>query len=109
MLKINKKNDDALDVLTNKNFKFLFYYYNDLLFDVNLDSLPVRHSRISDDEFGIETIQTKNWQYFIEKILEPCQSNRIGDNIVQSGIQESQLVQRYTKNLIICKQVYQEF
>ena len=26
-----------------------------------------------------------------------------------SGIQESQLVQKYIKNLTICKQVYQEF
>ena len=60
LLKINKKNDDALDVLTNKNFKFLFYYYNNLLFDVNLDSHSKRHSRISDKEFTIETIQTEN-------------------------------------------------
>ena len=87
----------------------MFYHYNDLLFDVDLDPLPVRHSKISDDEFAIETIQTENWQYFIERILEACQSNRIGDNIDQSGIQESQLVQRYIKNLAICKQVYQEF
>ena len=91
-----------LDVLTNENFKFLFYYYNDLIFDVNLDSHSKRHSRISDKEFTIETIQTENWQYFIERILEACQSHRIGDNINQSGIQVSQLVQRYIKNLTIC-------
>ena len=107
LLKINQKNDDALDVLTNKNSKVLFYHYNDLLFNINLDRLPVRHSRISDDEFPTETTQTENWQYFIERILEACQSNRIGDNIDQSGIQESQLVQRYIENLTICKQVYQ--
>ena len=87
----------------------MFYYCNNLLFDVNSDSHSKRHSRISDKEFTIETIQTENWQYFIERILEACQSNRIGDNIDQSGIQESQLVQRYIKNLAICKQVYQEF
>ena len=56
LLKINKKNDDALDVLTNKNSMFLFYHYNDLLFDVNLDPLPVRNSRMSDGELAIETI-----------------------------------------------------
>ena len=85
-------------MLTNKNSKFLFYHYNNLLFDVNLDLLPVRYSRISDDEFAIETIQIENWQYFVERILEACQSNTVGDNIDQSGIQESQLVQRYIKN-----------
>ena len=74
LVKINQKNDDALDVLTNKNSKVLFYHYNDLLFNINLDPLPVRHSRISDDEFPTETIQTENWQYFIERILEACQS-----------------------------------
>ena len=42
LLKINQKNDDALDVLTNKNSNFSFYHYHDLLFDVNLDPLPVR-------------------------------------------------------------------
>ena len=108
LVQINKKTDDARDVLTNESSKFLFYHYNDLLFDVNLDPFHVRHSRISDDEFAIETIWTENWQYFIKRILEVCQSNRIEYNIDQSGIQESQLVQRYIKNLTICKQVYQE-
>ena len=60
LLKLNLKNDNALDVLTNKNSKFLFYHYNDLLFDVNLEPLPVRHSRINDNEFATETIQTEN-------------------------------------------------
>ena len=64
---------------------------------------------MSDGELATETIQTENWQYFIERILEACQSNRIGDNIDHSGIQESQLVQRYIKDVAICKQVYQEF
>ena len=83
LLKINQQNDDRLDVLSNKNSKFLFYHFNNFLTRVNVTPLPVRHSKTTKDDLAIDIIQNKNWQYFIERILEACESNRTGDNIDQ--------------------------
>ena len=34
---------------------------------------------MADDDTALEILQNKNWQYFIEKILEVCQSNNGGE------------------------------
>ena len=31
------------------------------------------------DETSLEILQNKNWQYFIERVLEVCQSNKGGE------------------------------
>ena len=72
LLNLNLKNDDRLDVLVNKNSKFLFYHFNDYLTCVNVPTKPVRHTSISNDDLAIKIIQSQNWQYFIERILEAC-------------------------------------
>ena len=92
LLKINQQDDDRLDVLTNENSKFLFYHFNDFLTCLNVMRLRVRHSKTTNDDLAIDIIQNENWQYFIERILEACESNRIGDNIDQSNVQESKII-----------------
>ena len=72
LLNLNLKNDDRLDVLVNKNSKFLFYHFNDYLTRVSVPTKPVRHTLISNDDLAIKIIQSQKWQYFIERILEAC-------------------------------------
>ena len=109
LFKINQQDGDRLDVLTNKNSKFLFYHFNDFLTRVNVTPLPVRHSKTTNDDLAIDIIQNENWQYFFERISEACESNRIGDNIDQSNVQESKIIRRSIKNLTMCKEVYREY
>ena len=78
LVNINQNEDQKYDILTNKNSKFLFYHFNDYLAHINEPTKPVRHSEIIDDDFALDIMQNKNWQYFIEKLLEICQSNNSG-------------------------------
>ena len=75
---VNIKDDgnEKYDMLTNKiSPKFLFYHFSDYLKQINEPMKPVRHSVVLNDETTLEILQNKNWQYFIERILEVCQSN----------------------------------
>ena len=107
LLKFNLKNDDKLDVLANKNSKFLFYHFNDYLTRINVLTKPVRHTSTSNDDHAVEIIQSQNWQYFTERILEACQSNKIGDNIVHSNVKEFKIIKNSVENITICKQFYE--
>ena len=78
LVNINQNEDQKYDILTNKNSKFLFYHFNDYLAHINEPTKPLRHSEIIDDDFALDIMQNKNWQYFIEKLLEICQSNNSG-------------------------------
>ena len=46
-----------LDVLTWKNSKCLFYHYNDILQESNLELKKVKHSVVTDDYIAAEEIQ----------------------------------------------------
>ena len=62
---------DALDMLTNKNTKFLFYHFNHYLVRIGQLLKFIRHSVIADDNCNntITVIQERKWQYFIERLL----------------------------------------
>ena len=56
-----KQGDDQKnDVLTNKNLKSLFYWFNDYLQRVLEPIKPVRHSAITNDEIALDVIQNEN-------------------------------------------------
>ena len=79
LVNIKDGEDEKYDMLTNKNSKFLFYHFNGYLRQINEPTKPIRHSVVVDDDTTLEILQNKNWQYFIERILEVCQSNNGGD------------------------------
>ena len=70
-----------LDVSTCKNSKYLFYRYNDILQESNLELKKVKHSVVTDDYIAAEEIQNQNWQYFDESVLEVCREQEIGKTI----------------------------
>ena len=75
LVHIKDGKDKKYDMLTNKNSKFLFHHFNDYLRQISEPMKPVRHSAVADDYTALEILQSKNWQYFIERILEVYQSN----------------------------------
>ena len=94
-----------LDILANKNSKFLFYRFNDFLLQRLREPKPVRHY-IPDDYIVLDRIQNQNWQYLIESILDACKSKNSGEAI---EIKKLKIVENSVENITICKKAYQSF
>ena len=63
----SKKN--KLDIFTNKNSKFLFYYFNDYLQQNGEEIKKIKHSVVTQDYIAAQEIEDKNWKYFVESVL----------------------------------------
>ena len=96
-------------MLANKNPKFLFYNFNDYFKQINQPTKPVRHAVVTDDETALEILQSKNWRYFIERILEVCQSNNGGELTQLVSTKEIKIIENSVENLTICKSLYTNF
>ena len=97
-------------MLTNKNSKFLFYHFNDYLKQIIEPTKTVRHGVVLNDETALEILQNKNWQYFIERMLEVCQSNSGGGLNQLVNAKEVKIIENSVENLTICcKQLYINF
>ena len=94
-----------LDILANKNSKFLFYRFNDFLLQRLREPKLVRHY-ITDDYVALDRIQNQNWQYLIESILDACKSNNSGE---ANEIKKLKIVENSVENITICKKAYQSF
>ena len=53
LTKIESQSDDALDVLTHKNTKFLFYQFNQYLAQIGKALKLIRHTVIADDNYKL--------------------------------------------------------
>ena len=51
LTKIESQSDDALDVLTHKNTKFIFYQFNQYLAQIGKPLKLIRHSVIAHDNY----------------------------------------------------------
>ena len=60
---------NKLDILSNKNSKFLFYHFNDYLQQNGEKIQKVKHRVVTEDFIAAEQIQDKNWKYLVEKLL----------------------------------------
>ena len=94
--------DEIYDVLTNKNSKYLLYWFNDYLERLLQPIKPVRHSIITDDDLALEVIQNENWQYFIKTISTACKTNNGGINNV-INLENISLIKNSIENITICK------
>ena len=53
--------DDRNDMSSNSTSKFLFYHFNMLRQAQGKSFYKIRHSIISDDDYALEKLQSKNW------------------------------------------------
>ena len=97
------------NILVNKNLKFLFYDFNDYLKQIIEPMKPVHHTAVTDDESTLEILQRKNWQYFIEIILEICQSNNGAELTQLVSAKEIKITENSVENFTICKSLYTNF
>ena len=93
-----------LDVLTSKNAKFFFYRMNEVLQANNLPLKKVKHSVVTEDYITIEAIQSQNWPYFVESVVEACSRENSGKTIYQH---QSKLIKASILMIYILKTIYQ--
>ena len=94
-----------LDLLTFKNAKYLLYRFSDLLESSGQAIIKIKHSKVTDDYIAVEEIQNKNWQYFIERVIEVCKSKEIGSTIRKS----QNFLLNAVENVAIAKRSYETF
>ena len=100
-------NEDQKYVLTNKNSKYLFYWFDDYLERLLQPIKPVRHSIITDNDLALEVIQNENWQYFIETILTACKTSNGVNNTI--NLKNINLIKNLIEKITIFKQTYLNF
>ena len=103
--------DDDYDLQTNPTSKFLFYNFNTFRQLERLAPLTIRHSKVASDNFAIKIVQSHNWQYFIETLLEISNGDL---NIEDFNVDDDNEFDKYLiidktlKNLNYCKNFYEE-
>ena len=93
---------NKLDILTNKNSKFLFYHFNDQLQQQNQKLQKVKHTIVTEDFIAAEQIQDRNWKYLVDKLL------LFSENAINSSEKENFLLDT-KENLLILKKTYDQF
>ena len=57
---------------------------NEVLQSNNLPLKKAKHSVVTDDYIALEQIQSQNWQYFVESVLDSCRAKNAGKVIKKS-------------------------
>ena len=60
----------------------------------------VKHSIVTNDYIAIEKIQSQNWQYFVESVLDACRRQNSGETVHQHL---SKLLKDNIENVTIAK------
>ena len=58
--------NDKDDMNTHSTSNFLFYHFNNLRLGLNKDAYKIRHIIVSNDQYALEVLQSRDWPYFIE-------------------------------------------
>ena len=100
--------DDTFDLNSHSTSKFLFYNFNTFRSLLGKEVFTLRHSIIANEEYALETLQNRNWSYFIKKLIY-FSNNDLDDELFQDGEYDVQnsLVDQTFKNLNYCKQIYE--
>ena len=92
---------NKLDILTNKNSKFLFYHFNDHLQQNNQKVQNAKHTVVTEDFIAAEQIQDRNWKYLVDKLL------LFSENAINSSEKENFLLDT-KENLLILKKTHDQ-
>ena len=58
------------DSFACKNVKYIFYKFKDYLLFNGLNVMPVRHSRINENQIVMEEIQNRDCQYLVKLVIK---------------------------------------
>ena len=97
----NESTKNKLDILTNKNSKFLFYHFNDYLQQSNKKIKKIKHRVVTQDYLAAEKIQDRNWKYFVESVLAFSQKATVSSD-------EKSFLLETKENVEILKKTYEK-
>ena len=105
---ISGTTDDKFDIDTNSTSKFLFYHFNNLRHDFGEVAYKIRHTIISNDLHALEKLQSTNWPYFIDRLLEISKRNITELNLFnfdqnRNNREELRIINDTIGNLKTCK------
>ena len=103
--------DDKSDIDKYSTSKFLFYHFNNLRRDLGEEPYKGRHTTISDDQHALENLQSKDWPYFINRLLKASNDDifslsLLGIDQNQNNIGELKIINDTIENLKLCKNYY---
>ena len=68
--------NDKDDMNTNSTSKFLFYHFNNMRHNfLDEDTYKIRHTIVSDDQYALDVLQSRDWPYLIDRLLEVSKGN----------------------------------
>ena len=67
---ISGTTNDKFDIDSNSTTKFLFHHFNNLRHNFGDVAYKIRHTIISNNLHALEKLQSKDWPYFIDRLLE---------------------------------------
>ena len=97
-------------MLSNINSKILFYDFNNYQNIIGEEIQKIRHTNIADDGYALKNLQSKNWLYFIERIIEIFVGDILSSPLGTSN-NEFNGVKTFNDsrdNLSICKEYYNQ-
>ena len=95
------------DFTTNRNSKFLYLHFNNVLQMTGVPTYKLRHTVIIKNEKSIELMQKSNWQYFITTLM-----NHAEDKLLHSTSEyteeEQETIRPYIDKLISHGEMYKD-
>ena len=105
---INDYDEVKYDFLTNKNSKFLFNLFNKYQENRGRKKLPVKHTKVSADDYALKKLQDRNWPYFVNSIIEFSQGVYDINDIITTDAEEVNISNNTRANFEITKNLYNE-
>ena len=85
--------------------KYLVYRFNDYQNSIGESLIKIRHSVVTDNYLAAEEVQSQNWQYLIERVIEVCKSKEAVTSIEPT----EQFLLTTVENVTIAKKTYNIF
>ena len=95
---------DKLDLLSNKNAKYLLYKFNDWIESMGAEKILIRHTSKIRGEIGLHKIEEKDKQFLIEKIIAKIENKNPYEIKAEK---EPEIMLEIEKKYRICRRVYQ--
>ena len=98
--------DDAekYNLYSNKNSKYLLYKFKDWIESLGAEKLYIRHLAKVKDFVSLKTIEQRDRQFLIEKIIHDIEFKNPYENSIEKN---TEIIDRVEKNYKILSRVYQ--
>ena len=105
---INDYDEVKYGFLANKNSKFLFNLFNKYQENRGRKKLPVKHTKVSADDYALKKLQDRNRPYFVNRIIEFSQGVYDINDIITLDAEEVNILNNTRANFEITKNLYNE-